>query len=108
MFRLRAVVLLVGLGLFGATGGFGQEKKDPPKTEPKAKGFLPQNWGKLGLTDAQKQDVYKVQAKYRDEIDKLQAKIDDLKATQKKDMEKVLTDEQKKRLREILTGDKDK
>ncbi|MBN9519673.1 hypothetical protein J0H58_14320 [bacterium] len=80
-------------------------KKDDPT--PKAKGILPMNWGKLGLTDAQKQDVYTVQGKYNAEIDKLDAKIRELKAARDKEMKAVLTPEQKKRLEEILLG-KDK
>jgi len=77
-------------------------KKDDPA--PKAKGFLPQNYAKLGLTDAQKQDVYTAQAKYNTEIDKLDAKIRELKAARDKEVKAVLTPEQKKRLEEILLG----
>ena len=40
-----AFAVTVGLG-----GSNGQDPKQPPKVEPKAKGFLPQNWGALGLT----------------------------------------------------------
>ena len=128
---LRVFSLLTILMLFTGAGGFSQEKKETPKDSKetpkdtkdlkdpkdpkeipkevgKLKGNLPQHWAKIGLTDAQRQDVYKVQSKYRDEIDKLNVKIDEIKVTQKKEMEKVLTDEQKKRLREILTGEKPK
>jgi Spy/CpxP family protein refolding chaperone len=115
MSRSRLVPLFFAMLLVVASGTFAQEKKEPPKDEKKEKeptgklkGFLPQNWGKIGLTDQQKQDVYKVQNKYRDEIDRLTAKIDELKKQQKIDMEKVLTDEQKKRLREILIGEEKK
>ncbi len=102
------------------SGGLvGQEKKqDPKKDEKKAdekkadppaklKGVLPPNWKKLGLTDAQVQEVYKVQGKYNEEIAKLDAKIKELKAAREKEEKAVLTAEQKKRLEEILTG-KDK
>ncbi|HEX4609495.1 MAG TPA: hypothetical protein VH092_14955, partial [Urbifossiella sp.] len=80
-------------------------KKDDPS--PKAKGTLPPSWGKLGLTDVQKQDVYSIQNKYGTEIDKLDAKIKEMKAARDKEMKAVLTPEQKKRLEEILVG-KDK
>jgi len=114
----RAALLALFTGLVVLTGGsIGQEpkpKQDPNKDEKKEeppvgklKGVLPANWKKLGLTDSQVQDVYKVQNKYDTEIDKLQAKIDELKATRAKDLKAVLTPEQKKRLDEILTG-KDK
>ena len=105
--------LLALLGaMFVLSGGLvGQEKKDDPKKKDdapvKAKGMLPANWGKLGLTDEQKQSVYKIQGKYSEEIDKLDAKIKELKGTRDKEMKGVLTADQKKRLEEILTG-KDK
>ena len=78
------------------------EKKDEPAT--KLKGVLPPNWKKLGLTDDQVQKIYKVQNKYDDEIDKLQAQIARLKTERTKDMHGVLTADQKKRLDDILTG----
>lgn len=86
-----------------------KDVKDAKKDEPtaKAKGVLPPNWKKLGLTDAQVQDIYKVQTKYNEEINKLEAKIKELKAAKDKEEKAVLTPEQKKRLDEILTG-KDK
>lgn len=115
MFRASLFALLAGLVvLSGPT--IGQEpkskqepKKDEKKDEPpapagKLKGVLPPNWKKVGLTDAQVQDIYKVQNKYDTEIDKLQAKIEELKANRLKDMKAVLTTEQKKRLDDILTG----
>jgi peptidoglycan hydrolase CwlO-like protein len=115
----RSALLALITGLLVLSGGsIGQENKskedpkkvDKAKDEPaKAKGVLPPNWKKLGLSDGQVQDIYKVQNKYDAEIDKLQAKIDELKANRTKDMKAILTAEQKKRLDEILTGkDKDK
>jgi translation initiation factor 2B subunit (eIF-2B alpha/beta/delta family) len=94
---LFAVIGAVSLG-----GVFSQEKKEPP-----IKGKLPANYSKLGLTDEQKQAVYKAQAKYAEKIDKLKAEIKALQAEEKKDVEAVLTPEQKKRLVELLTGAKE-
>ena len=79
-------------------------KADPkadPKAETKAKGQLPQNWKQLGLTD-ETQKVYKVQTKYNEDIDKLKAQIEELKAKMTKERNEVLTAEQKKRLEDIL------
>jgi len=101
-------------------GSVGQDKKDEPKKDDKKvdkkddaptkmKGVLPGNWKKLGLSDSQVQDIYKIQNKYNTEIDKLKAKMDELKAARDKEEKAVLTQEQKKRLEEIQTGkDKDK
>jgi len=114
MARLRWLALLLTFGVFASTGMLAQEPKDkkveptvektdPTKEpEPIARGYLPANWKLLGLTDQQKQEVYKRQTNYREKIARLEAQIDDLKAKQKKDIEDVLTVEQKKRLREIL------
>ena len=72
------------------------------KVEPKAKGQLPMNWKQLGLTDDQTQKVYKIQAKYGEDIDKLDLQIKELKAKITKERNEVLTADQKKRLEEIL------
>lgn len=87
-----------------------ETKKEEPKKE---RGVLPMFWKQLGLTDDQVQKVYKVQNKYGDEIDALEAKIKELKDKMAKERSEVLTAEQKKRLEEILkdkagTGDKPK
>ncbi len=100
VFLILAVALLAGC--FASSSLHGQDKKDD--TPSKVKGVLPANWGKLGLTDEQKQKVYKVQADYNDKIGALEKQLKDLKATEKTEMEKVLTDAQKARLKEILSS----
>ena len=104
MTRLRAGVAVLVVSILATGWLLGADEKKPD--EPKAKGFLPQNWGKICLTTDQKQDVYKIQAKYNADIDKLKAKIDALKAEEKVELEKVLTEDQKKKLKEIKTGEK--
>lgn len=109
---LRVSMMTLLSGVFVLSGGLiGQDnKKDEPKevkkadTPTKVKGFLPQNWGKIGLSDEQKQDIYKIQGKYNGEINKLEAKIRELKGTRDREMKAVLTADQKKRLDDILTG----
>jgi hypothetical protein len=118
MFRAGLLALFTGLlVLSGGTVGQDNKPKEDPKKDDKKKdepvgklkGVLPPNWKKLGLTDSQVQDIYKVQNKYNDEISKLESQIKELKAKREKEEKAVLTPEQKKRLDEILTGkDKDK
>ena len=121
MYYARLLILVAGLLALtgGATELSGQEKgkKDDPakKDEPagKVKGQLPQGWGRIGLTDDQRQKVYKIHAKYNDQIDKLEAQIKELKDKRDKERYDVLSAEQKKRLKELsepkgATGDKDK
>lgn len=105
---LRVLIPAVLAAAFVASGGTTAQdtkkevKKDDPV--PKAKGILPTNFSKLGLTDVQKQDVYNIQAKYNTKIDEFETKIRELKAARDKEVKAVLTPEQKKRLEEILLG----
>jgi len=119
--RLRFGLFVLGLCvLLGSNGLTGQDpakkdetKKEDKKNEPagKYKGTLPQNWREIGLTDNQKQEVYRIQTKYNEKIDKLEAEIKELKTKMSDDRFKVLTAEQKKSLEAILkakAGTKDK
>lgn len=98
MSRLCGLFVVLTLAMLVAGGSLAQDK-----TAPKIKGTLPANWGKLGLTDDQKQKVYKVQADFSQKIADLEKQIKDLKDTEKTEMAKVLTDAQRTRLKE-LTG----
>lgn len=66
MLRLLLPAVLTTLLVLGG-GTVAQDKKDIIKkdvkkdeTVPKAKGFLPMNWGKIGLSDTQKQEIYTI------------------------------------------------
>jgi Spy/CpxP family protein refolding chaperone len=105
MTRFRIAALAVGLFLVGGPWVAGQDsKKETKDPAPKARGTLPQNWGKLGLTDEQKSKIYEAQGKYRAKIDALKKQMAELTDQEKKEMEAVLTDAQKARLREIIGG----
>jgi Spy/CpxP family protein refolding chaperone len=77
-----------------------EARKDPP---PRARGVLPQNWNRLGLTEEQKQKVYTIQAEYRSKIEALEAQIKELRGRERSELEKVLTEEQRKALAKIIT-----
>jgi hypothetical protein len=102
MFRTRVLVGLIVAAFMCSAFVSGDEppKKDPPP--PKVKGTLPQGWSKLGLTDQQKQDVYRTEAEYRAKIDVLEAQIKDLRKQRNAALQKILTEGQKTRLKEIL------
>lgn len=74
--------------------------------KPKAKGQLPQNWTKLNLSQAQKEKVYEIQAKYKAERDDLNKKLKELAAKEREEMVAVLTDAQKEELKKIVLGEK--
>ncbi len=103
--KTRLFVGLTALAFAVIAGGWlmGDDKK--PDDPPKVKGVLPAHYKKLGLSDAQIQSIYKIEATYKDKIDALQQQIDDLKKTEHTEVENVLTDAQKTALKALLTGD---
>jgi hypothetical protein len=97
--RIRALLAVLAIAVVLNAGLFGDDKTEK---KGKAKGTLPANWGKLGLSDEQKQKVYTVQTEYRDKIAELEQKLKAAKKQEREEMEKILTDAQKARLKEIL------
>lgn len=109
MLRATLFVLLTGAIVASSGALTGQDgKKAEPKQKDDAparvKGFLPPHFKKLGLSESQVQDIYKIQNKYGAEMDALETKIRELKGVRDKEVRSVLTAEQKKRLEDILTG----
>jgi hypothetical protein len=102
MVRLRFVVSM--LVIAAMTSGFllGDDKNEKDPVIVKAQ--LPRYYGKLDLNDRQKKTIYSLRAKYASKIEELQRQIDELKAQEKKDLDKVLTDAQMARLKEIRAG----
>src|SRR5262245_19199200 len=94
--RLLGVLalLLAMSGLLAADA----DKKDPA---PKPKGTLPPSWKKLGLTDDQLQQVYKVQADYRAKIEALEQQVQELRQQEYGDQLQLLSDAQTARLKEL-------
>ena len=86
------------------TKGVAAEKKEDKKPTNR----LPSNYGKLGLTDAQKDKVYAVQEKYDSQLDALEEQIKSLKAKRSSETEAVLSPEQKKILKDLTDEAKEK
>jgi hypothetical protein len=104
MVHVRILLGIIAIALVAGGTTLGQDKKDSKDPPVKYKGQLPQNWSKLGLTDTQKQAVYKTQNDYNAKIDPLRAQIRKLQEEEKAELFKVLTDAQRSRLKEILAG----
>jgi hypothetical protein len=107
MMHMRVAVL--ALTLIGVA--YGQDKKTEdkkPDEKPavKLKGSLPTYYKRLGLRDDQVQKILKIRAETKAKTDELTAKIKKLRDDGNEQVEKVLTPEQMKRLREIKLGDK--
>jgi hypothetical protein len=80
---------------------------DKKSSEPPVKGTLPAGWTKLGLTEPQKKDIYSIEAEYGSKIKDLESQIDKLKKDKYDKMIGVLSDDQKKLLKEIKDPIKD-
>ena len=70
------------------------EPKDGKKARKKPRGRLPRYYGKV-VTDKQREEVYGIQARYREQIDKLRAEIAKLLKQQEEEVSAVLTDAQR-------------
>ncbi len=84
-----------------------QQGKTPAKRK-KAKGRLPNNYGKIGLANEQRQQIYGIQVKYRPQLEELEKQIKALRAQRDAEIEAVLTDSQKQRLAELQEAAKKK
>jgi hypothetical protein len=60
----------------------------------KSRGRLPAYYGKV-VTDKQREDIYSIQAKFNEQIAKLQEQLAELTTQRDTDVEKVLTDDQR-------------
>jgi hypothetical protein len=69
-------------------------KKDPTHR-------VPSYFGQLGLSDTQRESIYKVQAKHQPKIDDLEKQLEDARASLIRDCEKVLTTPQKTALEKL-------
>jgi hypothetical protein len=100
---MGVLVLCVGVGWL-----VGQDPKKEPEPPARVRGTLPRYYKQLGLSDEQKRAVYTVQGRYRDKIEALAEQIRKLRAEEAQEFEKVLTDAQKARLRELKLGESSK
>lgn len=75
-----------------------QRKATAAEAAEKPSGRLPNNYGKLGLTDAQKEKIYSIQAGYADRIEELMQQIEELRTKRDGEIAAVLTAEQRDRL----------
>jgi hypothetical protein len=82
------------------------KKDDKDKDKGKVKGTLPTYYKQLGLSDTQRQKVLKVRAEYKEKIDDLKKKIEDLSAEREEATEKILTPEQIKELKRLRLKEK--
>ncbi len=75
-------------------------KPDAVKTRKKPRGRLPAYFGKV-VTQKQREEIYQLQAKYSEQIDKLQKELAQLTAKRDSDVQGVLTPEQKTEIEQL-------
>ena len=110
---LSSLVLLACCSLAAWSQEAPKPTKAPAKSvagaeDKKPTNRLPSNYGKLGLTDAQKDKVYAIQEKYDAQLDALEEQIKSLKAKRSSETEAVLSPEQKKILKDLTDEAKEK
>lgn len=106
LFMLSMMQEATFLSLVSAQDTTTQEEDNPtpPTARKKPRGRVPNQYGKLGLSQKQKEEIYSIQAKYRADIEELQQQINDIQLQQASDVITVLTNEQREDLKEILAG----
>ena len=77
-----------------------KNKTASAKKDDSPRGRLPRHYGKLGLEDAQRSEIYSIQAEYQQQLLDLQAQIEELKQKENQRIERVLTKSQ----RDMLTS----
>lgn len=107
-------IVFTGIALFICTPGTATAQKKESKTvktsaqetkstAKKSKGRVPPHYGKLNLTQEQKNKIYQVQASYKSQIDSLKKQLADLNSKRKAECKSVLTASQKTMLDKILS-----
>ncbi len=105
---LNALVLLLCCSITGWSQDTAKPTTKGKAVEKKSTNRLPANYGKLGLTDAQKDKVYAINDKFDSQLDALEDQLKALKAKRSTEVEAVLTAEQKKILKDVNEESKEK
>ena len=104
------LTLLATLALLAAGDTHSQDTdkdtgpKDTGPAKPAARGQLPRHFDKLGLTDAQRAEVLKLTADHKEKKDKLLEEIRRLDEEVARKRVAVLTDDQRKKLIDLVAG----
>jgi hypothetical protein len=97
-FRAGWLAALVIAAAWGA--GIGRPIAGQESKETKFRGRLPAHYGDL-VSEAQRLQIYAVQEKYSKQIDELKTKLELLESQRDREIENVLSAEQKARLKKV-------
>lgn len=106
------VVSLIGVGALtyvSAQEGSKSEKSNEVKADKKqSTERLPRNYGKIGLTEAQRKSIYEIVGRYESQIDELEKKIAELKVKEASECEAILNPNQRQSLNDLTAEAKKK
>ncbi|MBL8824121.1 MAG: hypothetical protein JNJ77_16165 [Planctomycetia bacterium] len=85
----------------GSKSGSKSSSSKSEAKESKIRGVLPQYYRQLGLSDEQRQNIYKIQHDYADKLEELEKKLEDMKAERNAKYLKELTKSQREQLEEL-------
>lgn len=117
---LGVLLMLIVVGYAGTTS-FGPtssalavpptQKKPAEKQEGDGKEKravrLPAHFGKLGLSDTQKEQLYEILNRHKKKIDQLEAALEEAKDNRDQELRKALSAEQRAMLKQLETKPKD-
>jgi hypothetical protein len=98
---LAVVCAVQGGALFAQDAAKSTSEPKPMEEAKERKGPLPINYGKLGLSDEQKEKAYVVLDEYKAQIETLQQQVKKLLAERETKLQALLTEGQKTRLKEL-------
>ena len=83
-----------------------QEKAEAPKPKKKSYRRLPNYYGQVGLSGAQKDQIYDVLQAAGEKVEELQTQIETVQKKRDDDVRAVLTPEQQKKVDELVAAAK--
>jgi hypothetical protein len=83
------------------------DKQKDADAEAKRAVRLPANFGKLGLSDTQKDQMYEILKRHKQKIDELEAALDEAKENRDQELRKALSAEQRALLKQLETKPKE-
>ena len=106
LFTTVSLAICSGDSLSAQQKESGKTEASAKETKPaakKSKGRLPNHFGKLNLSDTQRDKIYKIQADYKSEIDSLKKQLAELNKKKNAEIVSVLEPSQKSILDKILS-----
>lgn len=118
---LCAVAVFLAAAIAGSVGRSDDKEKPAEKPAaksakeaPRSKGAreskprLPRYYGKLNLSDSQREKIYGIQSKFETDIEKIEKQLAEMKNRQETECRKVLDADQKKQLADLVDAGKSK